>query len=522
MVKKILAVTAAVVVLAVIGVAVWARSILATETARSAIAAQVSGLLGQPVTIGGIGASVFPRVTIDLEQVTIGQPPRIHVETLHVATNLRALLSRRVEHGTLRLANARIELPLPALGGGTETTAPEADATGGAPIEIVSIDDIELRDVELVSGAQTLRGDIDAAIEGQGIVLRSIELVADDTSIAASGRITDISAPAGELTIKAGTLDVDNLIAFASDFASGAGLQKAPPAGARHGGRSAGPSRGKMNISVTLDAERATMGGMTIDNLSGRARLSTDSVIVDPISFGLFDGRYAGILAANLAGRTPTFRWNAALTDVDVAAATAFAGTPGVVTGRLSGKIDLTGNGADLATAIKTARGTARVDVVDGIVKKLGLIRNIVIATSGREGSTTQAMSGGSTDEPFTRVGATLRIANGLASTDDLRFESKDLVLAAAGTVRLDATAVDLAGQVQLSDELTKQAGSDLTRYTAEQGRVTVPATITGPADNLSVRIDVANMAKRAITNRATEEAQKRLKDGLGSLLRRP
>src|SRR5688572_13389904 len=147
MVKKILAVTAAVVVLGIIGVAVWARSILATETVRAAIASQVSSLIGQPVTIGGIGASVFPRVTIDLEQVTIGQPPRIHVETLHVATSFRALLSRRVEHGTLRLAKARIELPLPALGGGTESNAPEEDAAGSAPIEIVSIDEIELRDV---------------------------------------------------------------------------------------------------------------------------------------------------------------------------------------------------------------------------------------------------------------------------------------------------------------------------------------------------------------------------------------
>jgi hypothetical protein len=89
--------------------------------------------------------------------------------------------------------------------------------------------------------------------------------------------------------------------------------------------------------------------------------------------------------------------------------------------------------------------------------------------------------------------------------------------------VRLDATNVDLAGRIQLTDELSKQAGSDLTRYTAEQGRVTLPTTITGPADNLSVRIDVADVAKRAITNRATEEVQKQLKkSGLGGLLRRP
>jgi hypothetical protein len=50
---------------------------------------------------------------------------------------------------------------------------------------------------------------------------------------------------------------------------------------------------------------------------------------------------------------------------------------------------------------------------------------------------------------------------------------------------------------------------------------VTLPATITGPAGNLQVHIDVADMAKRAITNRAGEEAQKALKNGLGRLFKK-
>ena len=517
MVKKVLAAAAAVVVLLAIATAVWARSILATETVRTAIASQISNAIGQPVAIGGIGAAIFPRVRIDLDNVTIGEPARIQVETLHVATGFRALLSRRIEHGALRLEKARIELPLPPFGGAAEE--PDTAETGGSPVEIVSIDEIVLSDVEIVSGKRTLHGDIEASIEGQRVVVRSVELAADDTSITASGEITDLNAPAGELTIKADSLNVDRLMAFASEFASGAATPPTPKSTPRRAGSQ---GAGKMNIAVTLDAGRASMGGMTIDKLSGKARLGADSIVVDPISFGLFGGRYAGTLSANLAGRTPTFRWVAALTGIDVPAATAFAGTPGVVTGTLSGKIDLSGSGADAATAIKTARGTARVDVVDGIVKKLGLVRNVVIATSMREGATKQAMAGGSTDEPFTRLGATLRIANGSASTDDLRFESKDLLLTAGGNVRLDASAVELAGKVQLSEELSKQAGSDLARYTAEQGRVTLPATITGPADNLSVKIDVADMAKRAITNRVNEEVQKQLKSGLGGLLRKP
>jgi hypothetical protein len=102
-----------------------------------------------------------------------------------------------------------------------------------------------------------------------------------------------------------------------------------------------------------------------------------------------------------------------------------------------------------------------------------------------------------------------------------MRLESKDVLLNAAGAVRLDGRAVNLVGQVQLSDALSQQAGRDLVRYTQEQGRVTLPATISGPAGNLQVRIDVADMAKRAITNRASEEVQKALKNGLGGLIKK-
>ena len=86
-----------------------------------------------------------------------------------------------------------------------------------------------------------------------------------------------------------------------------------------------------------------------------------------------------------------------------------------------------------------------------------------------------------------------------------------------AGTFRLDGSKVDLAGKVQLSDALTAQAGRDLVRYTAEQGRVTLPASIGGSADKLQVRIDTGAVLKRAITNRANEE----IKKALGGLFKR-
>jgi AsmA protein len=274
-----------------------------------------------------------------------------------------------------------------------------------------------------------------------------------------------------------------------------------------------------MDLSITLSTESARMGTLMLDGLAGRARISSEAMTLDPMRFGLFGGKYEGTAAFSL-GQTPDFRVNAALSGLDVAAMMAFAGSPGTMTGRLSGTIDLAGAGTDAATAMRSARGTSRVDIANGTVRNLGLVRTIIIATSGRS----DAMSGSSDvsrDERFSRLRSTLAIAGGGASTRDLIFESDDLLLSASGSFRLDASAIDLAGQVQLSEALASRAGRDLVRYTQEQGRPTLPVRITGSAANPQVTVDVAGVLQRAITNRATEEVQKAMKKGLGGIFRR-
>jgi len=129
----------------------WARSILATETVRTALAAQISAAIRQPVTIRSIDAGIYPRVTVNLRGVTIGEPARIEAETLRLGTAFSALLSRQIVHGSVRLDGARIELPLPPLG--PLGTSSAQSGSGGWPVEIVSIDEVLLNNVEVVSGA---------------------------------------------------------------------------------------------------------------------------------------------------------------------------------------------------------------------------------------------------------------------------------------------------------------------------------------------------------------------------------
>ena len=489
------------------GLFLWARSVLAQESVRAALAAELSSALGQPVTVGTISAGLYPRVTVDLGDVTIGQPPRIHVRTLSLTTGLGALLSRRIEQATVRLEGAKIELPLPAFAAQGNAGASTAAGGSAAPaIEIVSVDTIALNGVEILSGGRTLKGDIDARLTGQHLTLRAMSLTADDTTLDVTGELSDWSAPAGELTVKAGQLNLDRLMTFLSEFTAAA-------ASTSPSGQPAPDAPSRMDLTVALDAQSATSGQLTLGGLTGRARVVGDNVNLDPVAFNVFGGRYEGAMTVTL-GSAPGFGFKAKLSGVDVATAMDYAGQAGTMTGRMSGTIDLGGSGADLGAVIKRARGTARIDLTNGIVKGLGLVRSIIVATSGKTGASANVT--GSTDEPFTRLGATLMISGGAASTQDFRFESENLGLDAAGGMRLDGSAVSLSGTVQLSEALTKQAGTDLVRYTQSGGRVTLPASISGTLQNLQVRIDAGEVARRAITNRAMEEIKKRMGGILG------
>jgi uncharacterized protein involved in outer membrane biogenesis len=519
--KRILLGVIVVVLVAMLGVFVWARTVLTSDTVRTSVAARLSESLGQPVTIGGLSASIYPRISLNLKDVAIGRPGQMSVGTLGIGTDFRALLSRRIEHATVRLDAAHVTLPLPEFGPASRSSSSSPSSSGGGPaapsssgsgVELVSVDDILLNDVEITSGGRTIRGDVDLGVSGQTAAIRKIALRADGTTVTITGTLSDYSAPAGTLTVQAGALNVLDLVAFATDFTKRAGLpsSSSSPASAPAAGRPAG----KMNVALTIEADRATIGELTLDHVTGQARITDAAITIDPARFNVFGGSYSGSLVLDLGDTQPGFHVNTTLSKIDMAAVMTFAHHPGLVTGHLDGTLVLAGRGLSAAAVIASARGTAHASIANGTIKGLGLLKGAILATSMRTGSLAQATSVSGT-EPFTSLDGTFTIAGGAATTTDLRFTSNDVLLTATGTVRLDGTAIDLAGPLQLSDNLSKQAGRDLVKYTQKDGRVTVPAKVSGSADDLHVGIDTGDLAKRAVTNAASDQAKKLLQ-GLG------
>ena len=507
--KKILLIVVVLFVVGSLGLYVWARTVLTSDTVRTTVASTLSQKLGQPVTIGGIGASIFPRISLNLDNVTIGSSGNISAGTLAVATDFSALLSRRIEHATVRLNAAHITLPLPAFtlpaSTASDATTPAPPTSSGSGVTLVSVDEIVLNDVEVKSHGRTVRADVDLAVTGTQATVKKIELHADGTTVSITGTLTDYAAPAGTLSVQAGAMNITDLVAFMTDFTKGLPASSAGPTPAKP---NAIPG-GKMNLTLTLGADKATIGALVLDHLAGQARITDTAVTLEPAKFTVFGGSYTGSLALT-RGETPPFKINANLAGIDMASAMTFVGHPGLVTGHMSGTLMLDGRGLTAADVIASAHGTAHAAITNGTIKGLGLVKGVVLATSMRGGAASQATST-STTESFSSLDGTFAIANGAATTSDLTFTSNDVLLAANGAVRLDGSSINLSGPMQLSDDLSKQAGRDLVKYTQKDGRVTVPATVTGSADNLHVGIDTGDLAKRAVTNAATDEAKKLL-----------
>jgi uncharacterized protein involved in outer membrane biogenesis len=526
--RRIAIATVVIVLLGGAGLAVLARSVLTGDNVRTAIAAQVSDALGQPVTIGGLSVSIYPRVTMDLAEVAIGGPGRLHLASVHVGTGLRPLFSRRIERAAVRIDGARITLPLPALGGAEPQASGPAES-GAPPVEIVSIDEIVLRNVEVVSGGRTLRGDIELVPTGGGVQVRRVALSADDTTIEMTGALTSLNPLEGQLEATAESVDFDRLMSFLTDFSADA--VGAPPENARDATAGPAPATGvDGRLTVALTLGRATTGGLVLSDLRATATVTPEAVALEPIAFAVFGGRYEGTMHLALGG-VPEFRWRARVSGIDTAAVMAFAGSPNTIAGTLAGTIALDGAGLEMEQALRTARGTARIDISDGTIAGLGLVRTVVTATSGRGGiltsaSTSLASSGNAAAaERFSRLGATLSIAGGRMTTNDLALTSTDVDLTATGAMSVATMATNFAGRVQLSDALSAQAGTDLRRYAQDGGRVTLPVTVTGPIERLTVRVDVAEAATRALRNRAADEARKALErnvpGGLRGLIRK-
>jgi uncharacterized protein involved in outer membrane biogenesis len=498
-------VTVIVLFIAAAGVLYW---LLSGDGIRRALETQASDWLGEPVQIGSARAQLFPRIGISLSDVRAGDPARLTLEDVDVTASLLPLLSRRIEEAEIVISGSRIELPLPFTlpSAGEPAGGSDAQTDEGGGIELVSVRAITLRDITLTSRGREVTVSADSSLEGQRLDLEQFTASSGRTQLAAAGVVQLEPRVDAMLTVEAEQVDIDELLSLAAAFA--------PPSG--DGARSAtrttasGAAPSDARITATITADTARTGELEIENFATELHAEGNRVTLSPLTFELFGGTYAGTLNASL-GDAIAATLESRITGLDVAQLAAFGGAPDTMTGTLSGAGTFTGQGADLSAALATARGSGKAAIDEGTIRHLDLVRTIVLFFGRPDPGAADAGT-----NRFDEIALEYSLANQVFRADTIAFDSPDVDIVGTGTLGVQTKALDGDLTLSLSEELSRQAGTDLARFTREGDRILLPANLGGTLDQPRITID----AKEAITRGIRNEAERRLKGVLEGLLK--
>ncbi len=510
MLRKVL--LALVILLAVITASVYffADRMLGSELVRSTFEQQLATRLGQPVHVGAIGASLFPRVAVKLQDVSIGQPAAVQLGEVRVVTGLRGLFSRTITDAEVIVSHSRVTLPLPVAVVPASSPSSPSSSPG---FTVTSIRVISFRDIELVAGKQAVRVNLDAAIEGDRLDIARLTLDGKKTKIEGHGVLDSIASLRGRVDARADPLDLDETIAIASAFTAPSGLTP-PPSAPVQKSRPATDEGDTipMYITARVTAPSGQFATYTFQDLSSTVELVPGRVTLSRLSLRSFGGHFAGRIDAVTSGKVPSLRLNGKVNGLDVASVMKAAGSAEGITGKLVGGVNLSADGTDAAAVMSSAHGTIDAAITDGTIQHLDMVREIVLAFGKPSGAPPEGSG-----SAFSRLGGTFALANSTVTSDNLSLLSRDFTMRGNGKLRLDNGAIEGRADVTLSADLTAQAGTDLRRYAQEDGRVVVPVTISGTLSNPRVFVDVAAAMKRALGN----ELQRRTKSFLGGLFRK-
>ena len=399
------------------------------------------------------------------------------------------------------IRNSRLDLPLqvglpagapvPSSGatasGAATGTGTAAAAAASDSFRVVSVSSIVLDDVVVSSLGRELSLSARSALVGSRLLVRELTAESGTTTIRATGTVAFDPRVDADLRIEANRLDVDELLALAGAF-----LPKAA------GTAAAGPPP---RLKAEISAGTARAAGIDARQFAGTMAVEGDRVALSPLSFELFGGRYAGSIQAQM-GTQITATLRAKIEGVDVAQVAAFGNSPGTVSGRLSGDATVTGTGRDLSAVLSSARGTGTVQIADGTVSRLGLVRTIVLFFGRPEANAPPS------SDRFDRLDARFALANAVLRANSFNLRSTDMDGAGTGTLNLDTGALNGRMNVTLSEALSRQAGTDLRRYTREGDRIVLPVALGGTLSAPSVTIDAAAALQRGLRN----EAERQLK----------
>ena len=348
----------------------------------------------------------------------------------------------------------------------------------------------------------------------KALMLSGLRLKLDDTTATGRAGISNLETNALAFDLKLDRLNADRYLAPAPAAA-------AAPAAAQPAAPAPIPVEliRSLNMHGALGVGEAVFAGIQYRNLRIGVNAADGRLRVFPSEAQMYGGQYHGDISVDASGRLPRVSFDEHVAGVDFAPLFQDMFETRRVSGRGSGAIKAAGVGADSAALLRTLNGTLEFHVDNGAFEGTDLWYEIRRAHALLKQQAIPERTGPERT-PFTAVGATGRITNGVVANDDLIAALQYLQVRGRGTADIAAGALDYHLDVTVLKIPEAQGGS---AAMGDMAGFTVPVEVTGTFGSPRVRPDLAGLVKARVKqeiDKKKDELKQQLQDKLQEKLK--
>ncbi len=199
----------------------------------------------------------------------------------------------------------------------------------------------------------------------------------------------------------------------------------------------------------------------------------------------LYDGHASGKLVLDAAKPVPAFTGDFLLDGVQAKTLLSDAAQFSLLEGHTKLTLQISGSGATSDEIKSSLAGQGSLAVSDGAIEGINLTEMI---SSIGEGQIPDLRQGPGAKTAFSDLGGSFTITNGIAETSNLKMTSPLLTVAAAGTVDLTQSTINMLATPEIVAGPQGQGGAN------NLAGLSVPVRIEGPLDRPTFRPEIKGM----------------------------
>lgn len=382
----------------------------------------------------------------------------------------------------------------------------------------IALDNIHYKDAGMTRPVEKVGGRL--KVSGSRAAWDGFTATVGKSDLSGALTVEDYLRPRIGFALTSKRLDLNELVAlYAAAPAAGRGgaAPVAPGGSAPVSGSGEADLLSQIRAAGTLKADALRFQTFDLADVKGKVTLQDGVASLSDLDGRIAAGTIRGSAGLDLGRPKPGYRLEAALQKVDVnALATAYdPGLKDLLRGSLGGELSLTAAGGELDAILSSARGTMRLQIADGAVTSISVLKQLaaILEMAGGKGI-------GKDETPFDLLQGHFAIADRRAATSDLTLASNDLDLQGAGNIGLDAT-LDLAIIARFSEESSRgmtEKTAKLKALADPEGRVTVHLLARGPLSGPQIGLDTRAQV-RQVQEQKKEQIKEKVRDRLLDIL---